>query len=263
MDSNQGPVVYKTTALPTELCLHGLNIAHILIDIKTHIYMESHTSIIPEITQEELEAIERLFKFNLHPSLIDLAEYKEICKHDETATELLEELVEKCLDYTVDVSVMERFTRENEGIRDEDFDTITNKRKATHDAMIASINIFSRYILNNKLTEESFVTWDSSSRVGYGRFALLLTLNIFKEKILLDLVKKKSTDEINIEDLRQSADDQELLVIDYVDILCKAEKEDRELTEDEKDTLQKIEKTLNQTSDKILGAFHEIYIRRY
>ncbi len=225
--------------------------------------MELHNKITPEITQEELEAIERLFKVDLHPPLINLEEYREICENDETARELLQELVDKCLNYTVDVSVMERFTREHEGVRDEDFDTVNNKRKTTHDAMIGSVNIFSRYILKNQLTDKPFITWDPSNRSGYGRFALLLILNIFKEKILLDLAIKKSGGEINIDALRVSANEQELLVLDYVDILCKAEKEDRPLSEEEKNTLVNIEEKLGQTSDKILGAFHEIYMRRY
>ncbi len=43
LDSNQGPVVYKTTALPTELCLHGLNIAHVGYISNAYIYIENLT----------------------------------------------------------------------------------------------------------------------------------------------------------------------------------------------------------------------------
>jgi hypothetical protein len=225
--------------------------------------METLPIIPKSITQEELEAIERLFRVDLHPPLIDLEEYREVCEKDKTAKELLQELVDKCLSYTIDVSIMERFTLEHEGIRDEDFDTVSNKRKATHDAMIGSVNIFSRYVLKNKLIEEPFITWDPSNRSGYGRFALLLILNMFKEKMIVDLVVKKSQGDINIDALRVSADKQELLVLDYVDILCGAENEDRPLLKKEEERLLEIENNLGQTPDKILGAFHEIYMRRY
>lgn len=217
-----------------------------------------------DITPEKLEAIERVFRADLPNSPINLDDYTDLCEKDSTAQELLNELVDRCLDYTVDVSNMERYAIEHEGDKGEDFQMIDKKRSATHDGMIASANIFSRYILNQGLKEESFITWSPENRGAYGRFAILLTLNIFKDTILLDLVRKKSPKgEIDTNKLRASANEQELLVLDYVDILCGAENNDRPLLETEKAKLIEIEDKLNQTSDKILGAFHTIYMKRY
>ena len=89
-------------------------------------------------------------------------------------------------------------------------------------------------------------------------------MNLFKEKIIVDLIKEKTAGEdIDIAKLKLSATGQELLVLDYVDILCAAEKEDRALAEEEESKLKEIETELNQTADSILGAFHQIYIKRY
>lgn len=227
--------------------------------------MEASPFNLKNITEGELEAIERIFKIDLPKSPIDLDIYSAICEGNIEASDLLTELIEKCLNYTVDVSNMERYVREHEGDKGEDFQTVDSKRSITHDSMIDSANIFSRYLLKNNLIPESFVTWDTSNRGAYGKFAILLTLNIFKDKILIDLVKKRTpTGEVNIQALRDSTSDkQELLVLDYVDILCSAENEDRSLSESEKKKLSNIEKELKQTPDKILGAFHVIYMSRY
>jgi hypothetical protein len=219
---------------------------------------------IPEsISGEQLKAMEVLFKDNLPPSPILLEEYEIICEKDETAKELLVQMIKKCVDYTVDVSNMERYAREHPAERGDDREAVDRKRSATHDATIASIDIFCRYIGKN-LYEPSFITWDTSNRGAYGKFAILLSLNLFKEKIILDLVKEKvHREEIDIQKLKESAVGQELLVLDYVDILCTAEKEDRTVAENEAKKLKEIEDKLNQTADKILGAFHQIYIKRY
>jgi hypothetical protein len=130
--------------------------------------------------------------------------------------------------------------------------------------MIASANIFSRYMLQNGLLDKSFITWDTENRGAYGKFAILTTLNIFKDKILVDIVRKKTPEGvIDTKKLRESATEQELLVLDYVDILCAAENEDRSLNENEQEKISNIESELGQTSDKILGAFHGIYMKRY
>lgn len=159
---------------------------------------------------------------------------------------------------------MERYTREHKQDKGEDFIAVDKKRTITHDATIASINIFSRYLLNKNLKNESFITWDTNNRGAYGKFAILLTLNTFKDKILLDLIQKRNPDiEVNTSKLREGANEQELLVLDYVDILCGAENEDRALREEEMKALLDIEQKLGQTQDKILGAFHTIYMKRY
>lgn len=217
-----------------------------------------------ELSYEELEAIERIFRVDLPKSPIDLDEYVIVCENDETATELLQEMIHKCLDYTVDVSNMERYALEHPGEKGEDFESVDKKRSNTHDAMISSANIFSRYILKNNLKKDSFISWDTANRGAYGKFAILLTLNIFKDKILIDLVKKKSPDgQIDTAKLRQGANEQEILVLDYVDILCEAENANRPLEEIELEKLSNIEESLGQTPDKILGAFHTIYMKRY
>jgi hypothetical protein len=219
---------------------------------------------IREITDTDLEAIEQVFQIDLPPSIIDVDEYTALCEVDVDALELLKDLVAKCLNYTVDVSNMERYVREHPGDQDEGLEMTSKKRSVTHGSMISSVNIFSRYLLKQGIKTESFIKWDSENRGAYGRFAILLTLNAFKDNILVDLVRKTFPDgDVNTSALRESANEQELLVLDYVDILCAAEKEDRVLTEEEKDKLIDIERTLSQTADKILGAFHTIYMKRY
>ncbi|MES2623398.1 MAG: hypothetical protein V4576_03245 [Patescibacteria group bacterium] len=216
-----------------------------------------------EISEEELTAIERLFRDGVDRLGIDIDEYRKICEADEDAKELFEDMVDKCLDYTVDVSNMERHAREQPHSDIEDSEAISNKRKITHNATVDRINIFARYF-SKKFGKRSFVTWDGNDRFRYGIFAINLTLNLFKNKILVDLIKEKNASaEIDTSSLRESATAQELLVLDYVDILCIAEKEDRPLLDEEKSKLSQIEAELNQTADKILGAFHQIYIRRY
>lgn len=223
-----------------------------------------HEKFIPEtISDEQLKAMEELFRDNLPESPIVLEEYEKLCKGDEIAEELLQQMVEKSIDYTVDVSTMERYVREHPAELDEDREAVDKKRTITHNATIDSINIFTRYI-GKTFGKESFIKWDTANRGAYGKFAILLALNLFKEKIIVDLIKEKTAGEdIDIAKLKLSATGQELLVLDYVDILCAAEKEDRALAEEEESKLKEIETELNQTADSILGAFHQIYIKRY
>ncbi len=237
--------------------MHRIFILYIVV------YTHMKESIPELITNPELEAIEDLFKADLAPSPINLEYYRNLCETDEVAEELLIDMVRKCLEYAVNVSNMERYVREHKGERDEDREEVDNKRTITHNATMDSINIFSRYIVR-KLNESSIVTWDSGNRGAYGRFAILLTLNTFKEKIILDVMRKKtSAGELDISRLREKATPTDLLVLDYVDILCTVEKEHRTLNESEQKKLIEIELKLNQTSEKILEAFYKIYTSRY
>ena len=89
-----------------------------------------HEKFIPEtISDEQLKAMEELFRDNLPESPIVLEEYEKLCKGDEIAEELLQQMVEKSIDYTVDVSTMERYVREHPAELDEDREAVDKKER--------------------------------------------------------------------------------------------------------------------------------------
>jgi len=128
--------------------------------------------------------------------------------------------------------------------------------------MITSINVFNRYIVTNKY-HNGFVTWDPSNRVAYGNFAIIHIMNILRDQILLEKMKMIDVVDIDFEKLKSISAEDDLLVIEFVDIISNALKDDREMTDDEKTRMETISKELKMTEEFILECFHQIYINSY
>lgn len=228
--------------------------------------MESPT----KISAEELELLEQLFRDNLRESPINLEEYSRLAEQDEDIKLAFEEMLRYCLEYTEDVAEMEKYAREHVGKFDDERDELDQKRSRKHDATIVAINAFAR-TLTKKQIEVNWLKWGGQDRASYGNFAILTTLNRFKNEIILKKVIERHDVSIDFEKLRQNAEGAELLVIKYVETLTDILKEDT-LSEDELDEqkpdrrlseLESIREDLGAPEEKILGAFHQMYLKRY
>jgi hypothetical protein len=211
---------------------------------------------------ENLPAIEKiasLFREKLPKINIDIESYEEICEKDPIFKELFGDVLNTSYRYTVDVANMEKFAREDKNTSDDDFVESDQKRGVTHDSMISAVNILIRYIEKNNIDiDTKWFNWNKENRAAYGKFAILLTLNVFKEDIILHKIE-----EIDIEEIKKDLDEVELMVIDYVLILSKIHENHREPDENELEKLKKISTELGKGSEDILSAFYEIYKKRY
>jgi hypothetical protein len=173
--------------------------------------------------------------------------------------ELFEDVLSTSYQYTIDVSTMERHAREDKETSREDFVESDKKRSITHDSMILAVNIMIRYINENDLDiDTKWFAWNTENRAAYGKFAILLTLNLFKEEFILHKVE-----EIDFEDIKKTLNEVEIMVLNYVLILSKIHNEDRDPSAEEFKQLDKISIDLEKNTEDILSAFYEIYKKRY
>ena len=211
---------------------------------------------------ENLPAIEKisvLFREKLPTVDINIDEYEKMSETDEVFKELFEEVLNSSYRYTVDVANMEKLSRENTNTSDEDFIESDKKRTVTHNSMITSLNVMARYIeTNTQDLDLSWFNWQKDNRAAYGRFAILLTLNVFKEEIILHKVE-----EIDISEIKKDLNEIELMIIDYVIILSKIHENHREADSEELEKLNTISTELGKNTDDILAGFYEIYKKRY
>jgi hypothetical protein len=206
-----------------------------------------------------IEEISTLFGDRLPTLDIDLVQCENLCEQNEVFKELFEDVLNTSYRYTVDVANMERFARESKNTSEEDFMEADKKRSITHNSMIASLNIMIRYIQEQKLDINiGWFTWQKENRAAYGKFAILLTLNIFKEDIILQKIE-----EMDINEITKDLNEIELMVIDYVLVLSKIHEEHRNPNQEELEKLNNISSELNKNSENILTAFYEIYKKRY
>lgn len=206
-----------------------------------------------------IEKIAALFREKLPKPEINIEEYEKACSENEVFKELFEDVLNTSYRYTVDVANMEKFARENKNTSDEDFMEADQKRSRTHDSMISALNIMMRYVENNDINIDTrWFNWNKDNRAAYGRFAILLTLNIFKEDIIL-----RKIEEIDIEDIKKDLNEIELMIIDYVLILSKIHEDHRDPKPEELEKLNNISMTLGKNSEEILNGFYEIYKKRY
>jgi hypothetical protein len=228
---------------------------------------------IERLTQEEIELLESLFRDNLKESPINIKMYENMAESDEDIRFCFESMLDCCLNYTEDVAKMERYVREHKGEYDEEREGVDQARTRAHDAMIASVNIFAR-VLKTKSKEVAWLKWEENNRGGYGNFAILLTLNRFKNDLiarkLLQKIEKIEKTDIDFKSLKEGANDIEIKIINYVEILSerlRAEVSDNQNTINNEPVvsakLKEIEDELQQDEESILGAFHQIYLRRY
>lgn len=211
---------------------------------------------------DNLPAIEKiavLFREKLPKVDIDIEKCERLCEQDETFKELFEDVLNTSYRYTADVANMEKFAREDKNTSEEDFMEADQKRSATHNSMIAALNIMTRYVETKDLgLDLSWFDWQKENRAAYGRFAILLTLNVFKEDIILHKIE-----EIDINKIKKELNEVELMIIDYVLILSKIHEDHRNPNNEELEKLNKISTELGKNSEDILAAFYEIYKKRY
>ncbi len=206
-----------------------------------------------------IEKISFLFREKLPKINMDIESYEKKCEEDEVFKELFEDVLNTSYRYTVDVANMEKFAREDKNNSEEDFLEADQKRSATHNSMIAALNIMARYIETKELDLDlEWFNWQTENRAAYGKFAILLTLNVFKQDIILHKIE-----EMDIDEIKKDLDEVELMVIDYVLILSKIYEDRREPVESELEKLNKISAELGKDSENILSAFYEIYKKRY
>lgn len=212
-----------------------------------------------QIDNESLDKISELFTEKLPSVNLDIESYEKICDKDETFKELFEDLLNTSYRYTVDVAEMEKYARENKGGYDDDRNELDQKRGRTHDAMISCTDILVRYIENKGIELDlKWFTWPKDNRAGYGRFAILLTLNIFKEEIILH-----KAEEIDIEKAKKDLNETELMIINYILTLSTIHKEKRTPSEEEYKKMDSISQELDKTPDDLLSGFYQIYKKRY
>lgn len=206
-----------------------------------------------------IEKISSLFREKLPKVDIDIDSYEKKCEEDELFKELFEDVLNTSYRYTVDVANMEKFAREDKNTSEEDFMEADKKRSATHNSMITALNIMVRYIETKELELDlDWFNWQTENRAAYGKFAILLTLNVFKEDIILHKIE-----EMDIDQIKKELSEVELMIIDYVLVLSKIHDDHRDPEESELEKLNKISTELGKDSENILSAFYEIYKKRY
>lgn len=206
-----------------------------------------------------IEKISNLFRDKLPKLEIDIDKYEELAEQDPMFEELFEDVLSTSYQYTIDVSNMEKHAREDKETSREDFIESDKKRSVTHDSMILAVNILLRYINKNELDIDTrWFAWNTDNRAAYGKFAILLTLNLFKKEFILHKVE-----EIDLEDIKKTLNEVEVMILDYVLILSKIHNEDRDPTNEEFKQLDDISIELGKNTEEILSAFYEIYKKRY
>jgi hypothetical protein len=211
------------------------------------------------IDTESLDKISELFTDKLPDTNLDVNSYEETCNSDETFRELFEDMLNTSYRYTADVATMEKYVRENKGDYNNERNELDNRRSKTHDTMISCVDILVRYIENKNIDLDlKWFTWPRNNRAGYGKFAILLTLNIFKEEIILH-----KAENIDIEAVQKDLNATELLIINYVLTLSKIHNEKRVATEDEEIKLNSTSAQLDKGPEEILSGFYQIYKKRY
>lgn len=114
---------------------------------------------------------------------IPYEELEESCEKDEILMELFRSMINQCLLYTKSVIEFNIFVNNN-GFdpNSEEFITIDNSRKVTHDATIDSINILARN-LKQRGGNSDWIKSVSQNRAQYARFAVLMGFaRILKDK---------------------------------------------------------------------------------
>jgi hypothetical protein len=206
-----------------------------------------------------IEKISNIFRDKLPKLEIDIDKYEELAEQDPVFEELFEDVLSTSYQYTIDVSTMEKHAREDKETSQEDFVESDKKRSVTHDSMILAVNVMLRYINKNELDiDTKWFAWNTNNRAAYGKFAILLTLNLFKEEFILHKIE-----EIDLVDIKKTLNAVEIMILNYVLILSKIHNEDRDTADEEFKQLDNISIELGKNTEDILSAFYEIYKKRY
>ncbi len=223
------------------------------------------------ITPIELKEFSEITDSKLAPSPIDVERHKRQAEGDPMLEKRLNEMLDCCFEYTKDVAHHEHLRRSGK-----DFEVETAsadaQRAETHNKTIEAIMSYRNALDDKKLIKTDgakleLIPTSSQSRAAFGKFALLLTLNRFKEQITL--VKKFSREGIHIdyEKLKgMTQNEQDLLIIEYVQITSSIyEKDDIENPPavEVEDRLHTIEDTLGLDEGTIFQNFIRIYEKGY
>jgi hypothetical protein len=225
-----------------------------------------------EIDRKELELLEQLFKEDLPESPIDLDYYFGLADNDEDIQSTLSDVLNSSLKYTEDIANLEKIILEDPSSYDVEREALDQVRTRAHNAVIDNINIFAR-TLRSKGLEVKWLKWSTEERVAYKKFAVSLTLNRFKNDILdyrkkinEDVLEKVKNHEIDIDELKLKAKQNQLIIIEYVEILIKIDKNKEQQGDDDASLLYKklneIELKLHKKGEEILSAFYRISMKR-
>ncbi len=129
-----------------------------------------------EIPESKAQRVETLKGKEERKPHISLEALENICEDDPVLLELLQSMIDMCLEYTITVAKFKEIVTRTEGKVTDDRMEIDKIRGTVHDATMDSINIFSR-ALAKAGKDNSWMAEMIGDRNKYGRFALTLTLS--------------------------------------------------------------------------------------
>lgn len=221
---------------------------------------------------EDLTLLESLFNISTDfpRSPIKLEEHREMIAHDEEAKKRFSIMILNCLRYVEDFAKHQDAKYSGDELKTQSqFD---RQRTIAHNEMIVSVDAYYNWLIGqkNKQYNTDWKYWPEYSeenkgrtRVIYGKFAIALTLNRFKDQLIeLKKIQTSSSDLSEIKEIHKH-DKKILAIIKYIEILSKILEEDRQATLPEKQELKEIERSLKITEEQILILFRNLYTNEY
>ena len=129
-----------------------------------------------ELDGEQIHEIEGLKSPDTKTPPVTLEELEVDCEGEPVLEELLREVVDKCLAYTITVAKFKKIVTLKDKSWDDSREEIETVRTSSHDAMISAVNLLSRE-LSSRDRDISWASEFGGERVKYARFALTLTLS--------------------------------------------------------------------------------------
>jgi hypothetical protein len=235
-----------------------------LFNHKINIYIMENPN---HFRTEDFKDFETVAEGKLPKSPINLERHKKQAENDPMLKERLQKMVDICFAYTKDFASHERLRRMGKDTLQETAaaDAI---RTATHEGTMLAVISYREALEAKGLAdpdEPEQIPTRGQSRNFFGKFALLLTLNRFKDQIqLISQIREKSQD-VDYEKLKTMTENEaELLVIGYVEILSTLlDNDDMDPAEVEakEAKLQEIESELQKDESSILNDFVKIHDR--
>lgn len=140
-----------------------------------------------ELSPDEKAKIEKLNSTEMMRPIISISELQSLCEgdeHEEELKELLQDMMNSCLDYTITVAKWKEMFAEKRGHIDEDMSDSDTLRSSVHNRTIGDINLFGRSLKrwdrDNSWMDKGGM--DGRNRSAYGRFALTLTFSRLEER---------------------------------------------------------------------------------
>lgn len=219
----------------------------------------------PDLGPEDFREFLTLFGEKLQPSPINLDKHIESAGKDPILKDRLTAMIDSCFAYTKDVARHEYLRRTETLENPNDVVTADAQRAATHARNAQDIRRYFDALEEKRISpsnDAEVIPSKTAVRAHYGKFAVLLTLNRFKDQItFMNQIIERSHD-VNYEQLRQlTQNEAELFTIEYVEILSAII--DDKISTDQEARLHEIEDKLQQDENHILQAFANIYDRTY